>query len=150
MRLRAAIEPLASTRKRIRFPSLPSLTFSRRSVGRTTRPEPSRPRALWWGAAARTVAASAMSLGLPPLSCPRPHLRGLAVRRAPILACSGRGRSAAGTIRWIRVFREGILEFLGVYARLLEGSASAAVREGQQGGPPHVVENDPVPGVPGG
>src|SRR5918995_721936 len=44
---------------------------------------------------------------------------------------------------------EGVFDLFGVYAGLLEGAAPAAVREGQEGGPLHVVEVHLVPGIPG-
>src|SRR5919112_843315 len=133
MRLRAAIEPLASTRKRIRFPSRPSLMVSRRSAGRTTRLVPSRPRALWCGAAALIVAARATSLALPGFSrsatgCPvSPETRllrpsGPPAEKGP--APGGRVHTIVGTVGRVGgVFGEDILEFLGIDTRLFEGAA---------------------------
>jgi hypothetical protein len=45
---------------------------------------------------------------------------------------------------------EGVLQLLRVDAWLLEGTAPAAVGEGEQGGALHVVEEYDVAGVPGG
>src|SRR5215210_5763670 len=110
MRLRAAIEPLASTRKRSRFPSRPSLMFSRRSEGRTTRLVPSRARSLWCGAAARIVAASATSLDLPGFSrsatgCPvSPETRLLRPSGPPLpfSGASSRTGSNGSEAAWLR------------------------------------------------
>src|SRR5918993_619074 len=89
-----------------------------------------------------------------PFSGTRPGLRRFGISHAArnvavILARRRRERTTVRAIWRVRVFGESILQFLGVYAWLLEGAASAAVREGQQGRPFHVVEDHFVPGVPG-
>src|SRR5918997_2443602 len=110
MRFLAAIEPLASTRKRIRFPS--------RACPRLRRfPVPL--------AARRLVAPLALA-----------SRRSAAVRAV--------GRFGLG------ILREGVLQFFGIYAGLLERTTPAAVREGEQGGVVDVFEDHLVASVPGG
>ena len=89
-----------------------------------------------------------------PLSGSCPGLRRFGISHAArsltlILAHGRRGRTTVRAVRRVRVLGESILQFLRVYAWLLEWAASAAVREGQQGRPFHVVEYHFVPGVPG-
>src|SRR5918992_640423 len=88
-----------------------------------------------------------------PLSGSRLCLRRLshATRYLPdILARRRRERATVRAFRRVGVFGEGVLQFFGIHARLLERPSSAAVREGQQSGPLHVVENHFGPGIPCG
>ena len=66
MRSRAPMEPLASTAKSTSVPERASRTFSRRSVGwSASQPSPRGGRCRRWGAAARSVASSAISWARP-------------------------------------------------------------------------------------
>src|SRR5215217_5879018 len=67
-------------------------------------------------------------------------------------ASAVRGRSSAvRSVGWfgVRFVPEDVHELFQVYARLLEGTALAAVRECQKRGPVHVFRGDLVPAVPG-
>ena len=84
-----------------------------------------------------------------------PGLTGGTVGSLAALRCAGGPTTAAlGGRRVGLVVRtgvvQGLLEGLVVQARGVEGVATAAVRQGQAGGDPHVVGGDGVPAGPGG
>src|SRR5919112_1102884 len=89
------------------------------------------------------------------LPATRPRLGGFGPRARRVVGGATLRRGRTGAVRsvgrfGVRLLPEGVLQLFRVEARLLEGSAPAAVREGKERGAAHVLRSDLTPIFPSG